>query len=242
MPHYGVIGEHLAHSFSASYFARKFEREGITDCHYKLYELPSVEQISQLGHLDGFNVTIPYKRSIIPLLDDLSAEARAIGAVNCVCRQNGRLVGYNTDAYGVDVTLQKLLGAESDIKALVLGTGGASQAVQYVLAQRAIEYSLVSRSPQTGNMTYEDVDEVVMREHRLLINTTPLGMYPATEGLPQLPYDSLSPASYLFDLVYNPPLTEFLRQGQMRGASVVNGQTMLEAQAERSWQIWRGNY
>lgn len=245
MREFGLIGRTLGHSASQRYFTAKFERESIAGCSYSLFELPDVDDVRALldTHPDlcGFNVTIPYKRAIIPYLSDMSFDARNIGAVNCVRREGGRLVGYNTDVDGVRRSFDELLGAESP-KALVLGTGGASQAVQYVLAERGMEYALVSRDGVRGNMTYGEVSAEVMDEYRLIINATPVGTYPAVDEAPMLPYAFLTPSHYLFDLVYNPPVTQFLDYGRQRGARILNGETMFRAQAESAWRIWNGEF
>ena len=221
MREFGLIGRTLGHSASQRYFTAKFEREFVADCTYSLFELPNIDDVRTLlaGHPDlcGFNVTIPYKREIIPYLSDMSFDARNIGAVNCVRREGERLIGYNTDVDGVRRSFDELLGSESP-KALVLGTGGASQAVQYVLAERGMEYALVSRDGVRGNMTYGEVSAEVMDEYRLIINATPVGTYPAVDEAPMLPYAFLTPSHYLFDLVYNPPVTQFLDYGRQRGA------------------------
>lgn len=239
MKHYGLIGRPLGHSASARYFTAKFEREGV-DAEYALYELPEIGALERLlpSDIEGFNVTIPYKREIMPLLDAISAEAQAVGAVNCVKCCAGRRTGYNTDVVGIRHTLNRVLGSEEGVKALVLGTGGASQAVQYVLAERGIEYLIVSRDLMRGNLTYEDLTPEIVAEYRLIINATPVGMYPHTEQAPALPYDALTGANILFDTIYNPVRTEFLARGESAGAQTINGEAMFEAQAEASWQIW----
>ncbi|MDE6779329.1 MAG: shikimate dehydrogenase [Alistipes sp.] len=245
MREFGLIGRTLGHSASQRYFTAKFERESVADCTYSLFELPNIDDVRTLlaGHPDlcGFNVTIPYKREIIPYLSDMSFDARNIGAVNCVRREGERLIGYNTDVDGVRRSFDELLGSESP-KALVLGTGGASQAVQYVLAERGMEYALVSRDGVRGNMTYGEVSAEVMDEYRLIINATPVGTYPAVDEAPMLPYAFLTPSHYLFDLVYNPPVTQFLDYGRQRGAHILNGETMFRAQAESAWRIWNGAF
>lgn len=244
MRRFGLIGHPVAHSNSARYFGRKFRDEGLAECRYELYDLPSIEALDDLleatPDLCGLNVTIPYKRAVIPRLDTLSDEAAAIGAVNCIRRRAGRLEGFNTDVTGLRVALGEFLGAFEPDRALVLGTGGASQAVQYVLAERGIAYDLVSRSPLRGNYTYDNLPcEAVARAH-LIINATPLGTWPATDTSPRIPYAYLSPAHRLFDLVYNPPLTEFLDFGRQRGAQISNGERMFRLQAEAAWEIWNG--
>lgn len=242
MRRYGLIGYPLGHSYSATYFARKFEREGITDCRYDLFELSSLDKLQELlaaePDLRGFNVTIPYKQQIIPLLDDLSPEARAIGAVNCVRREGTKLIGYNTDVVGFRSSLEEFLGAAVIDRALVLGTGGAAQAVQYALAQMELPFDLVSRDPRQGNYTYDDLTEEVIASHHLIVNTSPVGMYPKVEEAPRIPYAFLTPSHYLFDLIYNPEQTQFLRYGAQRQAHTCNGLQMLIRQAEGAWAIW----
>lgn len=244
MKRYGLIGRPLGHSFSAGYFAAKFRREGITGCDYALYELPSIEALPELlgtqPELQGFNVTIPYKQRIFDYLDDVSEEAARIGAVNCVRRDGGRLTGFNTDIEGVRLSLRLLLGDDLPEAALVLGTGGASQAVQYALAEAGIPYAVVSRDPARGNFLYDDLRPEVVAGHRLIVNATPVGTFPHVDEAPLLPYEALTAAHYLFDLVYNPERTQFLLRGERQGARTLNGLPMLEAQAEASWRIWNG--
>lgn len=244
MKRYGLIGRPLGHSFSAGYFAAKFRREGITGCDYALYELPSIEALPELlgaqPELQGFNVTIPYKQRIFDYLDDVSEEAARIGAVNCVRRDGGRLTGFNTDIEGIRLSLRLLLGDDLPEAALVLGTGGASQAVQYALAEAGIPYAVVSRDPARGNFLYDDLRPEIVAGHRLIVNATPVGTFPHVDEAPLLPYEALTAAHYLFDLVYNPERTQFLLRGERQGAHTLNGLPMLEAQAEASWRIWNG--
>lgn len=244
MRRFGLIGKVLGHSFSAKYFAEKFEREGLsTQCDYGLYELESIECVEDFvrntSGLVGFNVTIPYKQQIIPFLDSLSDEALEIGAVNCVkILPDGKLRGYNTDVDGVRLTLDRLIGSTDVGGALVLGSGGASQAVQYVLRERGVGYSVVSRSAESGDITYAQLTHEVMANNRLIINTSPVGMYPNVEQAPAIPYELLTPSHYLFDLVYNPTTTKFMSLGAKQGAHTVSGLDMLYAQAESAWRIW----
>ncbi len=244
MRRYGLIGRPLAHSFSARYFTEKFLREGLAEeCRYDLFELEKIEDVEHLiasmPELAGFNVTIPYKQQIIPYLDAMSDEARNIGAVNCVkITPDGRLTGYNTDVEGIRISLDKLLGSADVDAALVLGTGGASQAVQYVLAERNIPFSIVSRDAAKGNMTYDDLKVEVTSSHHLVINSSPVGMYPHHNVAPAIPYELLEPSHYLFDLVYNPEQTLFLERGAAQGAQTLSGLDMLYAQAEAAWSIW----
>lgn len=242
MRRFGLIGKKLGHSFSARYFAEKFEREGLQDCDYSLYELPEIECVKEFmlkPNLVGFNVTIPYKQQVIPYLDDLHPQAAEVGAVNCVkILPDGRKIGYNTDVDGVRVSLNKLLGGDKVESALILGTGGAAQAVDYVLRERGIELKVVSRDKSRGDLTYDELTQDVMLAHRLIINASPVGMFPACDDAPAIPYAMLSGSHYLFDLVYNPLVTRFMELGAAQGAKTLSGIDMLYAQAESAWRIW----
>lgn len=237
---FGLIGHPLGHSFSASYFAEKFASEGI-DARYDNYDLAGIEEVETLRRLSGFNVTIPYKQAIIPYLDGMSDEARAIGAVNTVRVENGRFYGYNTDVIGFCESLRDWLTKDnaSVCLALVLGTGGASKAVCYALTQLGIAWQLVSRTPKEGCLTYKDLrKETALASIDLVVNCTPLGTFPNVDTSPDLPYESLNPAIRLYDLVYNPEETLFLRRGREQGCPVKNGLEMLHRQAEAAWKIW----
>ena len=242
MRRFGLIGKKLGHSFSARYFAEKFEREGLQDCDYSLYELPEIECVKEFmlkPNLVGFNVTIPYKQQVIPYLDDLHPQAAEVGAVNCVkILPDGRKIGYNTDVDGVRVSLNKLLGGDKVESALILGTGGAAQAVDYVLRERGIELKVVSRDKSRGDLTYDELSQDVLSAHRLIINASPVGMFPACDDAPAIPYAMLSGSHYLFDLVYNPLVTRFMELGAAQGAKTLSGIDMLYAQAESAWRIW----
>ena len=242
MRRYGLIGYPLGHSFSQRYFTEKFEREGISDCTYSNFSLGQIGELpAVLGDaaLCGLNVTIPYKEQVISFLDALSPVVEEIGACNCIRVADGMLTGHNTDVVGFEQSLVPQLGAHHR-QSLVLGTGGASKAVEYVLRKLGIAYRLVSRRPRsdTGDLGYEDVDAGLLGLSTLVINTTPVGMYPHTDECPPLPYEALTPGHYLYDLIYNPERTLFLRNGEQRGAIVKNGQEMLVLQAEESWRIW----
>lgn len=243
MNEYGLIGRSLKHSFSKRYFTQKFVREGIADSCYTLFELAAIEELPALlehhPNLRGFNVTIPYKQAVIPYLTRLDPVAERVGAVNCVKREADGWVGYNTDVEGLYVALSELLQGRYVERALVLGTGGASQAVQYALTELAIPYDLLSRDPLRGNYTYETLPVELLHETRLVINATPVGTYPECDQAPSLPYAYLTPDHLLLDLVYNPPMTAFLSYGAQRGARILNGESMLHAQAEAAWQIWQ---
>ena len=237
MKHYALIGFPLGHSLSASYFADKFSREGI-DAEYSPLAIKHMEELApHLTKLDGFNVTIPHKQSIIPLLDYISDEACVIGAVNCVkVYDGGFLAGYNTDVIGIRKSLK---GVTLDgAKAIILGTGGASKAVQFALSEGNAEVAVVSRFKGVADLTYEDLTEELIAECDIIVNTTPLGMFPNVDTAPELPYSALSSKHTLFDCVYNPRQTRFLQLGAAQGARTIDGMTMFEAQAEASWDIW----
>ncbi len=245
MKHLGLIGYPLSHSFSVKYFSEKFSREGISEFEYLNYPIQSVQElkpmIEEKEDLIGLNVTIPHKEAVMPLLDEIDPEAAEIGAVNTIriMRSSGKihLKGYNSDAYGFRESLLPLLGA-SHQNALVLGTGGASKAITHVLEQLGISYQYVSRTPAKDQLHYLDLCYAVIKKHTLIINTTPLGTYPNTSAFPNIPYDLVTSGHILYDLVYNPPETEFLRFGKQKGATVMNGHEMLILQAEKSWEIW----
>jgi len=242
MKTFGLIGYPLGHSFSSEWFTDKFRSEGIENARYINLPLENINMIRQLANennLAGFNVTIPHKQSIIPFLDELSPEAAAIGAVNCVVNSGGRLKGYNTDWLGFSLSLEGFIGKEN-ISAMVLGSGGSSNAVTYALGKSGIGCTIVSREKSKG-ITYEELDDVVISQNLLIVNTTPLGMYPDIDSKPGIPYGMLGPAHFLFDLVYNPPLTAFLSEGQKQGCHIKNGTEMLYLQAEFSWKIFRGH-
>ena len=243
---FGLLGRSLAHSFSQTYFTQKFERLHLDDCRYELFELPEAGDLPQLlarqPDLAGLNVTIPYKEKIWPYLTRVARSAALVGAVNVIeLAADGTLVGHNTDYLGFRESLRRfypLRGAAA--RALVLGTGGAAKAVSVALRELDIAHWLVSRDPLSGGLTYDELTPAVLAAHSLVVNTTPLGTYPAVHECPPLPYAALTPAHYLFDLVYNPSETEFLRRGIVHGAHCKNGFEMLELQAEAAWKIWNG--
>lgn len=238
---FGLIGKPLTHSFSKAFFTEKFNREQISDCAYQNFELPSIEALPQLiqdyPELCGLNVTIPYKKDVIPYLQHATEVVQHTGACNCIRVQEDGLHGENTDVTGFQQSLESVRKPYQK-NALVLGTGGSSVAVQYALKKMGITYQLVSRNPKPGMIIYSQIDRSMMREHLLIINTTPVGMYPHTEQAPEIPYEYLGATHLLFDLVYNPEQTLFLKQGAARGAATCNGYRMLVLQAEESWKIW----
>ncbi len=243
MHNYGLIGKNINYSFSRNYFKNKFLKESITNCNYKNFDIDTIEAfngiIKDTPNLKGLNVTIPYKKSIIPYLDKLSKKAKIIGAVNTVkITKKGKLVGHNTDYYGFKKSLQPhLLPCHS--KALILGTGGASKAILYALKKLNIDYTFVSRSiKKDDTLSYNSLTSSIIKKHKLIINCTPLGTFPNIETFPDIPYKGITDKHLLFDLVYNPEETIFLNKGKKQGAKIVNGFKMLELQAEKSWKIW----
>lgn len=247
MRKFGLIGFPLKHSFSVAYFEEKFKKEGVADCSYEAFPLENIGDFPRLLEkhpaLKGINVTIPHKESILKFLDDLDPVAEAIGAVNCISIADGKLTGYNTDAYGFMTSLHEWINRFSITLppgALILGTGGASKAVAYSIRKLGVDVQFVSRRPGPGLLTYEELDEQVMHQHALIVNTTPLGTWPDVEACPPLPWEFIKPLHLLYDLVYNPPETQFLRMGRQKGAAPTNGLRMLELQADRSWEIWNG--
>lgn len=241
MRRFGLVGKTLSHSFSRTFFAEKFNKEQIEDCIYQNFELPAIQDVDQLidqyPDLHGFNITIPYKEAILPYLNEKDTIVRAIGACNCVKVIDGKFYGYNTDAIGFRNALQPQLKSHHS-KALILGWGGAAKAIEYVLNELGIGYVIVSRKRIKGTIDYNQVDEELLNQHTLIINTTPLGMYPRIEEAPSLPYHFLTSRHFLFDLIYNPAQTRFLEQGGKQGAHTSSGYTMLIGQAEESWRIW----
>ena len=238
---FGLIGFPLSHSFSKRYFTDKFSREGISDCKYELFPLENISAFPALWEknpeLKGVNVTIPYKEKVITYLTDSSDVVLKTGACNCIKKTGDKLTGYNTDVIGFENVLLKNLHHRHNA-ALILGTGGAAKAVQYVLEKNGISYLHVSRNPGKGMISYESVDEGVIGKHLLIINTTPQGMFPLADAAPEIPYGYITPDHFLFDLIYNPAKTVFLKKGEKQGAFIQNGEEMLVIQAEESWKIW----
>ena len=240
MTKYGIIGYPLGHSFSRGFFTEKFTRESI-DAQYLNFEIPDVAMLSDVlrdnPELRGLNVTLPHKQAVIPLLDEMSEEAMEIGAVNVIRVRNGKLKGFNSDIIGFTNSIKPLLQPHHR-KALVLGTGGASKAIRVGLNRLGIEWTYVSRSPRDGMVTYEDITAETLQEYTVIINCSPVGMFPKVDAAPAIPYELLSPQHLLFDCVYNPEETLSMKKGRKQGATVKNGLEMLHLQAIASWNFW----
>lgn len=247
MKTYALLGRKLGHSFSRAWFTSLFERLGLNDHRYIHLELPDLQTLRaqvEEAQLSGFNITIPYKTEIIPMLDELDATAKAIGAVNVVkIHPNGSWKGYNTDAPAFRETLQARL-KPCHTAALILGSGGASKAVAYALHELGLEYRVVSRhpSPHSGQLSYAQLTMLDVRNAAVIVNASPLGTYPDTEQQPDIPYEGVDKYHLLYDLVYNPTVTQFLKSGMLYGADTVNGYAMLLRQAELAWDIWKSEY
>jgi len=259
MKHYGLIGFPLSHSFSKKYFAEKFKTEGIKDAVYDLYPLEHVKDLQDLldenPNLVGLNVTIPHKVSIIPYLDWVEHDARMAGAVNCICISSEsplqaaftgevgvqghdfRLEGYNTDLYGFEMSIKPLINDTND-EALILGDGGAAKAVRCVLENMGITYKTVTRKPHPDHLLFSDLMPHHIKQHKIIINTTPVGTFPNIDECPPIPYEAITDEHLLYDLIYNPEETLFLKRGRELGATTKNGYEMLVLQAEKSWEIW----
>jgi shikimate dehydrogenase len=241
---FGLIGMTVSHSFSKSFFDEKFFREGLRDYHYDLYELKEIKDLKKLlgdnPELCGLNVTIPYKEQVIQLLSDVDATAKRIGAVNVIKIKDGKLRGFNTDSDAFLESVEKWFPNEAGSKALILGTGGSSKAVQEALKKMNLPFQVVSRAKGKGIVTYEDLEKngALISESNLIINTTPLGMSPNNNAMPPLDFELITPQHYVYDLIYNPARTMFLQKAEMRNATIKNGLEMLHIQAEKSWAIW----
>lgn len=240
MDKYGIIGYPLGHSFSRAFFTEKFQREHI-DAEYVNFEIPSADMLPGIvqanPNLRGLNVTLPYKEAVIPMLDELSDEAKEIGAVNVIRVRDGRLKGFNSDIIGFMDSIRPLLKPWHQ-HALVLGTGGASRAIRVGLQRLGIEWTYVSRTPAPGRLTYADLTSELMEHYQVIVNCSPVGMFPRVDACPDIPYQLLTSRHLLYDLVYNPQETLFLKRGAEHGAAVKNGLEMLHLQALASWRFW----
>ena len=239
----GLLGKDISYSFSITYFKKKFENENINNTSYENFDIENIDLfpsiIENTKGLKGLNVTIPYKEQVIPFLDKLNKKAKAIGAVNTIkITKKGKLVGYNTDCYGFKKTLKPFIKSYHK-KALILGTGGASKAIAYTLNEMGITYQYVSRKlSENVGFSYETLTEDDITNHQIIINSTPLGTFPNIEDCPNIPYHAIHEKHILFDLIYNPEETKFLKLGNKNQATTINGLRMLEFQAEKAWSIW----
>lgn len=241
MRRYGLIGYPLTHSFSQKYFTEKFEALGLPDCMYSNFSLKEMKELAPLleNQIDlfGLNVTIPYKKMVLDYVTDTTDVVQKIGACNCIHIHGNKITGHNTDVVGFEQSLKPYLKPHHS-DALILGTGGSSAAVEYVLGKLGIRFQFVSRKAGERSVSYEQVDKALIESHPLIINTTPLGMYPDVDFFPHIPYEYITPQHHLYDLIYNPAETKFIEKGKARGATTQNGQEMLVLQAEESWRIW----
>ncbi len=240
---FGLIGYPLGHSFSKEYFTEKFRKEGLTDCMFESFAIPSIDEFKSLleknPSLIGLGVTIPYKEQVLQFVDEFSDEVKEIGATNSIKISNGKLIAYNTDIAGFEESFIKQLQTHHN-RALILGTGGASKAVQYVFKKLGIEFLMVTRtsSERDNHISYQELDEKIIADYSIIVNCSPVGMYPNNDQAPDIPYEFLSTRHYLYDLVYKPAKTLFLQKGEEAGAVIQNGYEMLLIQAEASWKIW----
>ena len=236
MKTYGLIGRNLSHSFSYKYFQEKFFKEQLSDCQYLNFELEDISilrDIIKKNNLSGVNITIPFKEKVIPFLDKLSKDAAEIGAVNTIEIKGEKLIGHNTDVFGFAQSFISLLKERKN--ALILGSGGASKCVQFVLKKNNVDFIVASRN---SDFTLAEITEETIQKHSIIINTTPLGMYPKTNRFPHLPYNAINSKHLVYDLVYNPEQSTFLRKAKAKNAEIKNGKQMLYLQAEKSWKIW----
>lgn len=238
---FGLIGKDISYSFSRGYFTEKFETLGLKNYSYENFDFQEIEEfkllVDQNSDIKGCNVTIPYKESIIPYLDEIDPKAKKIGAVNTIHFTNDKLIGYNTDAYGFQKSIEPNIKKHHK-RALILGTGGASKAVNYVLEEMGLECCFVSRNPKKNQLGYIDLDKKILSKYSVIVNCTPLGTHPNIDRKPDIPYQFVTKKHLLFDLIYNPEKTAFLASGEKYGATISNGHSMLKNQAEESWSIW----
>jgi shikimate dehydrogenase len=237
---FGLLGKSLGHSFSQGYFTVKFDNEGIDAVYqnFEIQEIDAVKSVFETEHLCGLNVTIPYKTAVIPYLDGLTEEAEKIGAVNTIVFQNGRIIGANTDAYGFQQMIKPFL-LNTHERALILGNGGASKAVAYVLKSIGLDVIFAARNPLDGQFHLSEVNDMMIKHCGIIVNTTPVGTFPDVNDCLSLPFAALTDAHLVVDLIYNPEQTVFLKNASDRGATTLNGLTMLYQQAEKSWQLWK---
>ena len=238
---FGLIGRNINYSFSKAYFTQKFKDLQLDNYSYENFDFQNIDELASVlkntHHIKGFNVTIPYKQDVIKFLSGIDAKAESIGAVNTIKLTKKGLIGYNTDYYGFQKSIEPALKKHHK-KALILGTGGASKAVAFVFKELKIDFKFVSRNPTKDQLNYSDLNNGIIKEYTVLVNCTPLGTFPKIENKPNIPYEFINPKHLLFDLIYNPEKTAFLLEGESRGAQIKNGNKMLELQAEKAWKIW----
>lgn len=242
MQEYGLLGRDISYSFSEGYFTNKFKELGITDCKYSTFDLSDISKLKDLlaskPNLKGFNITIPYKEDVLDFLDEIDESANSIKAVNTVKIEGDKLIGFNTDTFGFRTSIKPFFEPQHR-KALILGTGGAAKAIAFVLEQLGVDYFYVSRNPKTEKeVSYSDLTIEAITNFPFIINCSPVGTFPNVDVCPDIPYEGITPSHLLYDLVYNPEESLFLRNGKERGATIVNGLSMLHHQAEESWRIW----
>lgn len=239
---FGLVGKDISYSFSKGYFTEKFAALKLDHHSYENFDLPKIEEFQNIfknkNNISGLNVTIPYKEEVMQYLTELDSEAEKIGAVNTIKITKNGLKGYNTDVYGFRKSIEPFI-KKHHTKALILGTGGASKAIAYVLQKLGLAYTFVSRKLKTGQYTYDDLNKAILNEYTVIVNCTPLGTHPNIDQKPDIPYSFLTSKHLLFDLIYNPEKTAFLLEGGNKGASICNGSKMLEFQAEKAWEIWQ---
>jgi shikimate dehydrogenase len=237
---YGLVGKSLKHSFSQSYFEKKFESIGFNGS-YENFELSDISDLSELlesQELSGLNVTVPFKEAVIPFLDELSEVAETVGAVNTIELKDGRLIGHNTDVFGFKQMIKPFFKSRHE-RAIILGTGGASKAVAFVLEELGCHVIFISRDPKAENeFAYSDINEQMLSSCKVIVNCTPVGTSPSIEECPDIPFEFMTEEHLAIDLIYNPEKTEFLKRAESQGSWILNGKTMLEQQAEKAWEIW----
>jgi shikimate dehydrogenase len=241
MKRFGLIGKSLAHSFSPAFFKKYFEQNEI-DANYELFELETIEKVKVILNdesISGLNVTVPYKIEIIPFLDEIDPIAKTIGAVNVVAFKEGQTVGFNTDAYGFQQSIKPFLTFKHE-RALILGTGGASKAIEYVFKQIGIDVLFISQNPEgkPKHFSYEEINNHMLNACKVVVNCTPVGTYPKVDECVEFPFQFLSSDHLVIDLIYNPAKTKFLIEAEKNGATILNGESMLKEQALKSWEIW----
>jgi shikimate dehydrogenase len=242
MREFGLIGKNISYSFSEDFFSKKFEKLGISDCKYSTFDLENISDLKELleskPNLIGFNITIPYKEDVLQFLDNIDDSAKEIKAVNTVKITDGKLTGYNTDTFGFKTSIKPFFEPQHR-KALILGTGGAAKAIAYVLKELGVDFLYVSRNPKNANeVSYSDLTKEAITNFPFIINCSPVGTYPNIDNAPDIPYEGITSNHLLYDLVYNPEETKFLKKGKENGATTVNGLSMLHHQAEEAWRIW----